>query len=198
MTDRFLFRMDMAKDNEDFLRLRNASHATHMYAGLAIKLGPGWIPDFIEVVLERDRETAELTLIELEATEAFCRISCRKYLPERSSDVVAAFLTYLDSVISQCRSTADPRREVFEALRISIGTLTSVLVRTAGALRSSADFVEVFALIDQGDRLPIKLGRLPGDIRIEGKNGSFYFPIVTCILLSAILSLVMWFFNRRG
>ena len=53
-------------------------------------------------------------------------------------------------------------------------------------------------LVTFSERLPIKLGRLPGDIRIEGKNGSFYFPIVTCILLSVLLSLVMWFFNRRG
>jgi hypothetical protein len=32
------------------------------------------------------------------------------------------------------------------------------------------------------DRAGIRLGRLPGDIRIEGKRGGFYFPIVTCIL----------------
>jgi len=43
---------------------------------------------------------------------------------------------------------------------------------------------------------PLPLGRLPGDIRIEGKNGSFYFPIVTCLLLSAVFSLVMWIFKR--
>jgi len=33
---------------------------------------------------------------------------------------------------------------------------------------------------------------LPGDIAIEGKRGSFYFPVVTCILLSAALTLVLW------
>lgn len=48
-----------------------------------------------------------------------------------------------------------------------------------------------------GEKLPIRLGRLPGDIRIEGKNGSFYFPIVTCLLLSAVASLVMWVFGKR-
>jgi len=37
----------------------------------------------------------------------------------------------------------------------------------------------------------IPLGRLPGDIRIEGKNGSFYFPIVTSILLSIILTFIL-------
>jgi hypothetical protein len=43
---------------------------------------------------------------------------------------------------------------------------------------------------------PLPLGRLPGDIRIQGKNGSFYFPVVTCLLLSAVFSLVMWIFRR--
>ena len=43
-----------------------------------------------------------------------------------------------------------------------------------------------------GGRLPFRLGRLPGDISIEGRRGSFYFPIVTCILLSAVLTLIMW------
>jgi hypothetical protein len=34
-------------------------------------------------------------------------------------------------------------------------------------------------------------GRLPGDIRIEGQSGGFYFPIVTCILLSIVASLIL-------
>jgi hypothetical protein len=46
----------------------------------------------------------------------------------------------------------------------------------------------------------IPFGRLPGDIRIEGKNGSFYFPIVTSIVLSVlltiILNIVIRFLNR--
>ncbi len=37
----------------------------------------------------------------------------------------------------------------------------------------------------------IPLGRLPGDIRIEGKNGSFYFPVVTSILISMILTIIL-------
>jgi hypothetical protein len=40
------------------------------------------------------------------------------------------------------------------------------------------------------------LGRLPGDIRIESESGGFYFPIVTCILLSVVISLVLWFLRR--
>jgi hypothetical protein len=45
-------------------------------------------------------------------------------------------------------------------------------------------------------RLPFRLGRLPGDIYIHGKNTSFYFPLATCILLSVIFSLVMWIIRR--
>ena len=52
-------------------------------------------------------------------------------------------------------------------------------------------------IVTLGSRLPIKPGQLPGDIYYHGRNGSFYFPIVTCLLLSAVLSLVMWFLNRR-
>ena len=36
------------------------------------------------------------------------------------------------------------------------------------------------------------LGRLPGDIAYRGRNISFYFPIVTCLLLSVLVSLVLW------
>jgi hypothetical protein len=43
-----------------------------------------------------------------------------------------------------------------------------------------------------GGRLPLRLGRLPGDIAIEGQRGSFYFPVVTCILLSVVFTVVMW------
>ena len=46
----------------------------------------------------------------------------------------------------------------------------------------------------------IPLGRLPGDIRIEGQNGSFYFPVTTSILVSVILTvvinLIMRFFRK--
>jgi len=39
-------------------------------------------------------------------------------------------------------------------------------------------------------------GQLPGDIYVEGDGYSFYFPITTCILLSLVLSLLMYFFGR--
>ena len=37
----------------------------------------------------------------------------------------------------------------------------------------------------------LPLGRLPGDIRIEGENGSFYFPVTTSILLSVVLTIIL-------
>ena len=42
----------------------------------------------------------------------------------------------------------------------------------------------------------IGLGRLPGDIVIQRGNVSFYFPLVTCLLISIALSVVFWLFNR--
>jgi hypothetical protein len=42
----------------------------------------------------------------------------------------------------------------------------------------------------------IGLGRLPGDIVIERENSRFYFPIVTSLIISVILSLVLWLLNR--
>ena len=42
----------------------------------------------------------------------------------------------------------------------------------------------------------ITLGRLPGDIRIEGQNGSFYFPVTSSILVSVILTILMNIISR--
>jgi hypothetical protein len=43
---------------------------------------------------------------------------------------------------------------------------------------------------------PKWLGRLPGDIRIEREHSAFYFPIVTCIILSILLSVLLSIFRR--
>lgn len=40
------------------------------------------------------------------------------------------------------------------------------------------------------------LGRLPGDIRIETESGGFYFPLMTCLIISVVLSLVLWLIRR--
>ncbi len=52
-------------------------------------------------------------------------------------------------------------------------------------------------LVSFAEKLPIRLGRLPGDIVIRGKHSVFYFPLVTCLLISVVLSLVLWLINRR-
>jgi len=44
--------------------------------------------------------------------------------------------------------------------------------------------------------LGVRVGRLPGDIEIRGKNSVFYFPVVTCIVVSVVLSLLMWILRR--
>jgi Protein of unknown function (DUF2905) len=56
--------------------------------------------------------------------------------------------------------------------------------------------VGVGLLFTLGDKLPVRLGRLPGDIVIHGKNSTFYLPLMTCLLLSLLFSLVMWLFRR--
>jgi len=53
--------------------------------------------------------------------------------------------------------------------------------------------VGVFFLL--GGRLPW-LGHLPGDLTIEREGYTFYFPLTTCILISVIISLVLYFFRR--
>jgi len=47
-----------------------------------------------------------------------------------------------------------------------------------------------------GGKLPFRLGRLPGDIVHRGEHTTFYFPIVTCLLLSVALSLLFWLFGN--
>ena len=47
-----------------------------------------------------------------------------------------------------------------------------------------------------GGKLPFRLGRLPGDIVHEGKHTTFYFPVVSSLLLSVALSLLFWLLAR--
>ena len=56
--------------------------------------------------------------------------------------------------------------------------------------------IAVGLLVTYANRLPFRLGRLPGDIYIHGKNSSFYFPLVTCLLLSIVISVVMWLLRK--
>lgn len=59
-----------------------------------------------------------------------------------------------------------------------------------------AVLVAAGVLITVAGRLPLKLGHLPGDIIIRGRNSAFYFPLATCILVSVVLSLILWFLRR--
>ncbi|MBL8231537.1 MAG: DUF2905 domain-containing protein [Bryobacterales bacterium] len=52
-------------------------------------------------------------------------------------------------------------------------------------------------LIMIGDRLPFRIGRLPLDFHWQSKNTSVYLPLGTSLLISAVLTLVMWLVNRR-
>ena len=52
------------------------------------------------------------------------------------------------------------------------------------------------ALLILSGRMPW-IGRLPGDILIEKKNYTFYFPLATSILISVLLTLLFWLFGRR-
>lgn len=60
-----------------------------------------------------------------------------------------------------------------------------------------AILIVVGLLFTFGERLPIKPGRLPGDIVIRGKNSVFYFPVVTSILISLVLTALLWLIGRR-
>ena len=62
---------------------------------------------------------------------------------------------------------------------------------TLGAL-----LIVIGVLVTFAGRLPFRLGRLPGDIYIQGKHTSFYFPLATCLVLSVVVSLLLWLFRR--
>lgn len=72
----------------------------------------------------------------------------------------------------------EPLREIGKVLLI-----TGIVLAGAGTL------------LLLGARLPFRLGRLPGDIVVQGRNGAFYFPVVTCIIVSLALTLLMWIVN---
>ena len=61
---------------------------------------------------------------------------------------------------------------------------------------SGVVLVALGLLVSVAGRLPFRLGRLPGDIYLHGKNTTFYFPLATCIVLSVIFSIVLWIFRR--
>ena len=57
----------------------------------------------------------------------------------------------------------------------------------------------VGVLLILADRFPgSRIGRLPGDISVERGNFRFYFPLATSVVVSVVLSLLLWFFRGRG
>ena len=52
-------------------------------------------------------------------------------------------------------------------------------------------------LVWLGGRMNLPLGLLPGDIRVDRPNFKFYFPLTTCLLISVVLTLVMWLLRKR-
>ena len=61
---------------------------------------------------------------------------------------------------------------------------------------TGAVVVLIGAVLFLSGRIPW-VGRLPGDILIERKNFTFYFPLATSILISILLTILFWFFGRR-
>ena len=57
--------------------------------------------------------------------------------------------------------------------------------------------VALGALFLIANRLHLPLGRLPGDVAWHSKNTTIYFPVVTCLLVSAVATLLMLVFSRR-
>jgi hypothetical protein len=56
--------------------------------------------------------------------------------------------------------------------------------------------IGIGVLLNFANKIPF-LGKLPGDMYIQKKNFSFYFPITTSILISIVLSLIFWLWSRR-
>ena len=56
--------------------------------------------------------------------------------------------------------------------------------------------VLIGAFLYFGNRLPFRMGKLPGDIIHRGEHTTFYFPIVTCLLLSVALSFLLWLISH--
>jgi Protein of unknown function (DUF2905). len=63
-------------------------------------------------------------------------------------------------------------------------------------LLAGAILVVIGALFYFGGKLPFRLGRLPGDIVHRGEHGTFYFPLVSCLVISVVVSLILWLINQ--
>ena len=147
MSTVYLFQIDSAPNNDTFFNGQLPGSA-FFYRGSMFRVGEApWIPDGLRVEVEESRLV--LTLIELEDTKANALISSRKYLAEDSNLIVQALSEYLGRVISDCRSTGDPRKIGFAQLQDTLAQGDAFVVKTACALRSSQEIIEELPLIDQ-------------------------------------------------
>ena len=73
MTSGFLFRLDGAEANDDFVTRRRQPAPCVAYSGTAMLVGSGWVPDLVEA--EESGESLTITLIELEAAEVAAKVS---------------------------------------------------------------------------------------------------------------------------
>src|ERR1700682_525746 len=82
----------------------------------------------------------------------------------------------------------DPGKSI---AKISAMTDLGKLLLALGAVIALVGVVLILA-----GKFNLPIGRLPGDIVYRGKNTVFYFPLVTCLVISILLSLVLWLINR--
>jgi len=59
-----------------------------------------------------------------------------------------------------------------------------------------AMLIVVGVLLYFGGKLPFRIGRLPGDIVHRGQNSTFYFPLASCLVISVVITLVLWIINQ--
>jgi hypothetical protein len=97
----------------------------------------------------------------------------------------------INSNLESIRLLAASERSVFyNALVDHLREFGRTLLFLGGLL------VIIGALLFFGSKLPFRLGRLPGDIIHRGEHTTFYFPIVTCLVLSLALSFLFWLFSH--
>ena len=71
-----------------------------------------------------------------------------------------------------------------------MSSLGKLLIAAGGVL------ILIGAIVLLAGRANVPLGSLPGDISYRGKNTAVFFPITTCIILSILLSFILWLVNR--
>jgi hypothetical protein len=101
-------------------------------------------------------------------------------------------------MISMMKSAAPKRRAGVRSLNSSPSSTLLVLVQELGKIVMIVGIVLAIGgvLLWKFPGWFAWMGRLPGDISVQKGNFSFYFPVVTCILISVALTLLTWLFRR--